>query len=181
VKYLYDEQASFLFSQISYPEKISQYLSDYYYILKELPRISLILDEKVFNALLCDIHYFHSIYWITDEDKEVLKNELYALIDYLSEIANKGCWSETGKNVSLYISQINIDSNYNYFHYDNETKVCSVQTFGENAIYSTDTLMTNKFRAWMQIQKRASVQISQSNEKNRIEFFKKQRLLVDAL
>jgi hypothetical protein len=41
--------------------------------------------------------------------------------------------------------------------------------------------MVNTFRAWMQLRKRTSVQLSGMDEKWRIDFFKKQRQIVDML
>ena len=179
--YLYDEISPVSFAQMAYSGKVSRFASDFYHISKELPKISFVLDERLFDYLITDIRYFHRILVISDEEKEVIRKELYAVIDYLSEIADKGYWPETHNQVSLYISQMNIETSYNYYYFDGETKICSVHAFGKNEMYCLDKALSEKFRTMMQLKKRSSVKISEAGTLSRIEFFSKQRLLVDNL
>jgi hypothetical protein len=98
----------------------------------------------------------------------------------MDEVAARGCWPETGNKVSLYISQINIDTNYSYY-YSEFVTLCRVHAFAKNEIFTYDQGMVENFRNWMQSKKKSSVQISEADEKNRITFFMKQRELVDTL
>jgi hypothetical protein len=117
---------------------------------------------------------------ITEEEKEFIKKDIYALLDYLLEVANKGRFLEINNKVNLYISQINIDTNYSYL-YTKSFKTCRIHVFNKYEIYSCDEEIVAQFRTWMQLKKRTSIQISEVDEKSRIEFFTRQRQLVDGL
>jgi len=168
------------FSQISFSPEVVKLLSEYYMCIKNLAHVSFIWDYMLFNSIVCSIRYFHFIDLITDEEKEFIKNDLYTLIDYMSEVALKGCWPETGNKVCLYISHINIDTNYSYY-YSETAKQQRVRTLMKNELTTENPSTVEDFRNWMQLKKRSSVLISETDEKARIEFFKKQRQLVDEL
>lgn len=178
--YQYGNEEVLPFSKIAFPEKVSELSSDFYIAVKNITNTSFIWDFMLFNYLVHDVRYFHSIYLVTNEEKKLIKKDLYTLLDYVCEVAVKGCWPETGNKVSLYISQINIDTNYLYY-YSNKMKLCCIHAFAKNEIYTHDSAMVENFRVWMQSKKRSSVQISETDEKSRIEFFMRQRELIDVL
>jgi hypothetical protein len=180
-KYQYgNENEVPLFSQIIISEQKRQLTADYYQAIKRVPNTNFIWDSMIFNYLINDIRYFHSIYLITDEDKKLLKKDLYALLDYLLEVANKGCYPETQNKVNLYISQLNVDTNYSYV-FTPEANICFVHVFEKFEIHTFEPEMVANFRSWMLLKKRTSTQISEVDEKSRIDFFTKQRQLVDKL
>jgi hypothetical protein len=168
------------FSQTILPEKMAEIAAHYYMAIKNVENTSYIWDYEIFEYLVCDVRYFHSIYLISDEEKELIKKDLYTLLDYMSEVAVRGCWPENGNKVNLYISQINIDTNYSYYHSD-ELKLCRIHAFVKNEIYTSNPMILNNFRAWLQLKKRSSIQISEVGLKSNISFFMKQRELIDAL
>ena len=169
-----------VFSNIVIPEEIDEELKVYHKYIKNVTSSYFIMDQMVFAHLVDDIQYFHSILAITDEEKELLKNELYAMLDYIMKIADNGCYPDTQKKVNIYISQLTINTNYSYY-FTEQLKVCRVHAFGKFDIYSLDSELILNFRAWMNLKKKSSIQISEVDEKSRIEFFVKQRQLVDSL
>jgi hypothetical protein len=179
-QFVKDDKRILPYSKIFFPAKISGLVSDYYQAVKNVANTTYIWDHNIFDFLVYDIRYFHSIYLITDEEKELIKQDLHAFLDYMSEVATKGCWPETGNEVNLHVSYINIDTNYNYY-YSDDYKVCRVHAFAKSEIYSNDPEMIDDFVSWMQLKKRASVQISKTDEKSRIEFFMKWRETINAL
>ena len=179
-QFVKEEKRILPYSKIFFPAKMSGLVSEYYKAVKNIEDTTFVWDHALFEFLVLDIRYFHSIYLISDEEKELIKNELFSLLDYMSEVATKGCWPETGKKVNLYIASISIDTNYNYY-YSDEFKVCRVHAFAKNEIYSRNPAMIEDFVEWMQLKKRASVKISEADEKSRIEFFMKQRKLIGEL
>jgi hypothetical protein len=168
------------FSQITFTEQFLQELENYAQTIKQVAVMNYIWDHKIFDHLIRDIQYFHSILLITDEEKKLIKKELLTLLDYLLEVANKGCFPETNKKVNIYISKVNIGTNYSYI-YTEELKMCRVHVFEKFDLFSFNTEMINNFRAWMQLKKRTSIQISEVDEKSRIEFFRAQRQLAEEL
>ena len=179
-QFVLEEKRILPFSKVFFPHKVAILVSDYYKATKNVANTTYVWDCDIFGFLIRDIRYFHSIYLITNEEKEFIKKDLYALLDYMSEVAIKGCWLETGNKVDLYIADISIDTNYNYY-YSDEFKICRVHAFAKSEIYTQDPDMIENFVAWMQLKKRASVKISEADEKARIEFFMKQRQLIDTL
>ena len=180
-KYQYGNENEIVpFSQISISEEQRQLTENYYQAIKYVPNTSFVWDRMIFEYLINDIRYFCSIYLITKEEKELIKKDLKALLDYLLEVASKGYYPETQNKVNLYISQLNVDTNYSYV-FTPEANICFVHVFEKYEIHTFDPEMVANFKAWMQLKKRTSVQISEVDEKSRIEFFTKQRQLVDGL
>ena len=168
------------FSQVVHLEKVRQIGATYYKKIKSIPIVNYIWDYMLFDYLVSDIKYFASIYLITEDEKQLIKNDLHALLDYMSEVSTKGCFPETGNPVHLYISQINIDTNFNYF-YSDTMKLCRIRAFVKYEIASTNDEIATNFRHWMNLKKRTSIKISGVDERSRIEFFMKQRQLIDTL
>jgi len=168
------------YSKAVIPGSMHQLMSDYHVATKNISNASYILDHKLFDFLVCDIQYFHSVKLITDEEKELLKKDMHALIDQMADIARKGYHLEEKNKINIYISRINIDTNYSYL-YTKAFKVCCIHGISENDIYTTDDEVVKNFRKWALLKKRTSVQISEVDEIGRIEYFTRQRQLVDTL
>lgn len=178
--YQYTNEKTLPFSQLAFQKKIAELSSSYYMVAKTLGNVSIILDNNILSDLVSDIHYFQSIDLITDEEKELIKKDIFALLDYVSKVAEKGRWPETGNKVNLYISHLSIDTNYSYYYSDNIKFFC-IHAFTMNEIWTSDSVMVENFRNWMQSKKRGSMQISEADERSRIGFFKKRRQLIESL
>ena len=168
------------FSNISHTEEKAQIIAEYNQIIKEIPNSSFIWDQRLFDNIVNDVRYFNSIYLVTDEEKNLIKKDLYDLLDYMLIVANKGAYPETQCKVNLYISQLNIDTNYSYT-FTPEANICFVHVFEKYDIYTFNAEMTVNFKKWMQLKKRTSIQISEVDARSRVEFFTKQRQIVDTL
>jgi len=168
------------FSKIVIPDKLTQEFEKYSKISKKVATTNFILDLSVFDSIVRGVQYYHSILLIDDEEKELIRKELYELLDYLMDIATKGYYPETQKKVNIYISQLYINTNYCY-HDSEDIKSCRVHAFGKYDIVSYNLEMFNNFKTWMNLKKRASIQISEVNERSRIEYFMKQRKLVEGM
>lgn len=182
-KWLYqygNDQEVVPYSKINISEEKRQVDQEYSQAIKQVPNSNFIWDSKIFEYLTSNIRYFHSILMITDEEKELIKEELKSLLDYLNKIATCGCYPETQNKVNLYISQLNIDTNYSYT-ISPEANICFVHVFEKHEIYSFNQELITNFRKWMQQKKRFSVQISEVDERSRIAFFSKQQQLIESL
>jgi len=157
--------------------KITQ---DYYQAIKNVPNTNFVFDFNLFRYLINDIKYFCSIYLITETEKEFIKRDLLNLLDYLQEVAKKGYYPETQNRVNLYISQLKVPTGYSYTSTP-EVNICYVHVFEKFQIFSFHSDMVTNFISWMQQKKRTSIQISEVDEKSRIEFFTSQRQLVESL
>jgi len=174
------EKDSVQFSQAVISKESSRLTADYYQAIKNFKNTNFIFDRMLFDFLVCDIQYFYSIRIINDEEKALIKKDLSALLDYLQEVANYGYYPETGKKVNIYISQLNIDTNYSYV-YAPRRNVCFIHVFEKYEIFTYNKEMVENFMIWMQLKKRSSNQISEVDERNRIEYFTRQRRLLSNL
>ena len=154
--------------------------ADYYQAIKNVPNTNFIFDRMLFDYLVNDIKYFHSIRLIKDEEKNLIKKDLHNLLDYLLDVASLGCYPETNNKVHLFISQLNVDTNYSYV-FTPEGNICFVHVFEKYEIFTYNTEMVKNFRTWMLLKKKSSIQISEVDERSRIEYFTKQHQLVDSL
>jgi len=168
------------FSVINLSKEKLKITEEYYRAIKQVPNTNFIFDSKIFYYLIKDIKYFCSIFLITEEEKELIKKDIFDLLDYLQEIANNGCYPETQNKVNLYISQLKIPTGYSYT-FTPEGNICYIHVFDKFEIYSYHSEMVNNFMAWMQLKKRTSIQISEVDVKSRIEFFATQRQIVESL
>jgi hypothetical protein len=175
-----NDTANTPFSEIVIPEEVQNIAKQYYRNMKDVTRTYMILDHLLFDNLIDEIRFFHSIMLITDEEKEMIKKDLNNLMNYLSEVASTGCYPETKNKVYLYISTLNVNTNYSYF-YSEQVKTCRVHAFNKYDIISYNPEMIETFKTWMQMKKRTSILISEVDEKNRITYFMKLQNLIESL
>jgi len=168
------------FSQVIVSEEKTRLDAEYYSAIKNVPKSSFLFDENLFVYLVNDIRYFHSIKLITCQEKEHIKKDLFALLEYLKEVARNGCYPETNHKVDIYISQLSIDTNYSYV-FTKLGNICFIHVFDKFEIYTYEPDMVANFRTWMQLKQRSSVQISGVDEKSQIEYFEKQNQIVSSL
>jgi hypothetical protein len=167
-------------SQITIPTEIQSIARRYYKNLKNVATTYMFLDHLLFDNLINEIVFFHSIMLISDEEKELIKNDLTNLMNYMLEVATTGCFPETKKKVYIYISTLNVNTNYSYLYTDT-IKLCRVHAFNKYDIISYNPEMIETFRTWMHRKKRTAILISEVDERNRIAFFVKLRKLIDSL
>jgi hypothetical protein len=178
-QYIHDEEQK-TFAETIIPHEVYKEFDNYSKYIRNVRNSYFIMDPMIFDNFVKNIQYFHSILLITDEEKELLKNKLFEMIDYLHEIANKGCYPDTLKKVHLYISQLNINTNYSYYSTD-QLNECRIFAFGKFDVCSYDSDMVAQFKKWLNAKKRSAIQISETNIQNRIEFFMKQKQIVEEL
>jgi len=133
-----------------------------------------ILDYMIFQYLINDIRYFESIRLITRPEVEQLRVDILRLLDDLERIAAKGEYLKNEHPVYVYISHINLATNYCYFETP-EVTLSMIKVFTLNEIVSEDDESFGKIKTWVRSLKRLSTMISVSGERSRIEFFDKQR------
>jgi hypothetical protein len=179
--YLYTDEKHILpYSQIIVTEKLFKEVSDYSQLMKDVGNTCYILDGAIFENIVQDIRFFQSIFFVSDEEKELIKQDLCALLDYLLEIANKGCFPETRNKVQIFVSVLDINTNYSYF-FDGIEESARIHAFNMYDNICCNPKLIEKFKTWLYRTKKISTQISEADERSRIEFFRKQRELIDGL
>ena len=136
-------------------------------------------DSKIFVYLVNDIKYFARTNLISQEYVQKLKKELFGLLDELEEIAVQGAF-KSGKEVSIYIANINFEATYSYIA-TSSYKLSLIRLFAINSITSHDENVFRNVKEWVDSLRKYSVLISQSGEIQRSKFFKDQREIVNGL
>ena len=140
--------------------------------------ISLFQDENG-NGKLDTAVFGIPTHLISDEDKNLLKEELLSVVDDLEELAARGK-SKTGNDIKIYISNINFEATYSYLETDT-IQLSLIRIYSINSITTQDSEMFRGLKEWIQSLKKFSTLISESGEMQRIQFFKQQREIIDAL
>jgi hypothetical protein len=138
-----------------------------------------IWDRMMFCSLINDIKYFYDINLITDNEKNILKEEFLLMIDALEKLAAKGK-HENGEEISIYISNVNFEASYSYFRSTNY-KSSIIRLFSINFISTGDANVFEYQKDWIQSLKKYSTLISVSGEMQRVQFFDKQREYINNL
>jgi hypothetical protein len=165
---------------VAYPSKVSRLMRDHWEGLKHIKSTYYILDPLVFEYLVTDIKYFHDISILSDKDVACLKKDILGVLRDLEVLATLGAYPDTGNKVSLYVSCINFDTNY--WHIESKKyNISLIKVFVLNNMATLDPNVLTRMKRRLDSLRRSSTLISVSGERERIEFFEKQRAIVSAL
>jgi hypothetical protein len=168
------------FHQISIVPKMKEFLNDLSIEMKMIKKTCFIFDNRVFRLIVDDINYFYSIRLIEKEDIIKIKEDLFFLLDYLEEIAVTGQFKETGNSVSLYISDVDITTNYTYIE-SQKTHLSIIKIFFLATVTSRDINIFEKMKKWISSLIKVSTLITLTNERQRVLYFEEQRKVVSEL
>ena len=167
------------FEDIEMVDKLLERQREFVRESQEFNRTEYIWDDQLFVYLINDIKYFASVHLISHEYVQKLKKELLQLLDELEEIATRGTF-KTGKEVSIYIANVNFEATYSYIA-SSSYHVSLIRVFAINSIASHDEAVFKSVKEWIHSLKKFSTLISQSGEMQRIKFFKTQRESIEGL
>jgi hypothetical protein len=178
--YLYYNEKVKPFHETIVPDKVMKLFMDAFIESKNIQSSYFILDSQIFKSLVNDIKYYNSIRLITKEDILKIKEELNYFLDYLETMTINGYFKETGNQVRLYISEVNIETNYSYL-LTQKYNLSLIWTFILTSVASLDGEAFIKMKSWFQSIIRTSTLITITGEKQRIVFFEKQREIISEL
>ena len=168
------------FHDLVIPERVIQLYDEQFIVAKNIAVAYHILDHMLFLYLVNDIKYFHSINLIRSEDVKKIKEDLLKLLNYLEMLAITGIYEETNNKVYLYISDLNIDSNYFYLQ-TTAAQFSLLNAFILNSASSLDRQTLDQMKSWVNSIVRISNLITVTGEKQRSLFFTSQRKYIDQL
>jgi len=168
------------YHEIIIPEKIRILQKETCEYARYISSTVYVLDNMILQRLVTNIHYFAKVNFIKEADVALIKNDLLLLMDYLEKIAIKGEFEETGKKVSIFISDVASDTNYSCLK-TNDIHLTLIRAFLLNATVTFDVDVFNYTCAWIHAMQRASTLISVSGEKARTMYFDAQREIINTL
>lgn len=166
-------------SDLVVPEKILESQRKLMQEIRQVPVTYTIFDNNLFDSFVREIKYFAGLNMLTDDDINVMKQELHRLVDELEQIASKGEFT-SGKKSFLYLSNINFEATYSFIE-KGSFQLCMYRLYAINYMDSQHPEICRAQKEWIQSLKRYSTLISQSGEIQRMIYFTKQREIVDTL
>ena len=178
-KWLHQNQkigANDKFAEFELPEEIEETHKTFNQDIQKIPDITIIMDGNIFWSATKDIAYFMDRELLSENDVQMLQNELLNIIDVLEETATKGV-SKSDARVSIYISSVDLEASY--LHFENEEQHFSqVRVFSISAIDSDNEGLCRIQKEWIESLKKYSVLISKSGEVQRYKYMNRQREIV---
>jgi len=168
------------FHKITIPKQMRDIQKNCCNYTRQIKSVVYVLDHAVFQHLVDNINFFIRIRFLNDEDVALIKKDLFAILDYIEKLALKGIFEESGNEVSFYISDIFIDSNYSILKSKN-LNISQFRTFLLNANYSSHEEVCAEVNNWIIALQSASTLISVSSEKFRASYFNTQRKILNTL
>ncbi|MCD7973760.1 MAG: hypothetical protein LUG18_14070 [Candidatus Azobacteroides sp.] len=138
----------------------------------------LIFDPLTFYYLANDLRYFFNLGLISEEDLILIQQDLFAVLEDLEWMCDEGKFRDTGKEVNIYVSQINFHTNYSYV-YTGTLYLSLIKTFLVNDLYALHPSVYEQIKMWLHSFRRYSTLISQSGQYQRMQFLNTQREIVE--
>ncbi len=148
--------------------------------LKNITNSYIIFDRKFLEYFAANIKTITALGYISPEDVSKIKEELIRFLNYLEKVAISGIYPETGKNVSIYISDFKVHSEFAYIK-SNDYHVSMVKLFSFNSIQSINEEPYIEIQNWFKSYERLATLISVSGENGRNVFFREQREIIEPL
>lgn len=182
LKWLYHQEktsTSKHYEELQIPTKLIDKQKEFVTVSQLFQSNYYIWDKETFPRLIRDIKYFSDICLISKDSVQEIKVELLVLLEELEDISSKGRF-RTGKDVQMYISNINFETSYSYVETMNY-HLSLIRVFSINSITTRDDVVFKNLKEWILSLKKYSTLISQSNEIERVRFFSEQRKIVNEL
>lgn len=176
---MHDHRSQIMFSCIIIPDEMKERLKKISEKIRGQTEITFILGRQEFATFVSQIKYFYDLNLITKEDVEKLKEELLDLVSDLEKLARHGKTSE-GKNTWIYLSNIDFEENYMYAK-SGDSEQAFLEIYQLHSLVSTDPLVCDMQRKWIESLRKYSTLISVSGERERNLFFEKQRRIINEL
>lgn len=167
------------FSSIQLPAEVNKRHEETANTINNFPKSKLILSRNVFSRLINEINYFRNLYLIDNDETSLLKEDLMKIVDVIEERAVTGKTS-LGKEVMIYLSNIDFDMDSTYIKGTKQAQAI-IHIYQMNALASSDARICEMQLSWIESLRKYSTLITRSGDRERIEFFKKQREMVNSM
>ena len=168
------------FHEITIPQQMKVLQKNCCTYSRHIKHAEYVWDSMIVKRLVSDVKFFEKVRLIKKEDVATIKNDLTIFVDHIEKLAATGKHEDTGNEVSIYISDINIETNYSCLVSKN-LNISLFRTFLLNSNAALDKEVFTEVSSWIYALQRMSTLISVSGEKLRNEFFSAQRELINTL
>lgn len=175
-----DVPIDYHFSDFEVIEDASSLRQQFIYYYNRIKNLTLLIDKNCFQNVINEINYFYDRNLLPKEEKALLKEELFLVLDYVEQIVRKG-YNDCETKVDLFVSSLGVETNYAYYQFDNNT-ISYCWTYGFNNItVNNDGNTTRIYQKWFDSLKKYSTYITRCNHKQSSEFIKLQRSIIESM
>lgn len=139
-----------------------------------------IWDSMIMANVIRDIKYFESMNYISSSNVEILKENLFKLVESFEDTITTGRFQDTGNKFDFYLSSISLEQSHAYMYSYDKHKYC-VSIFSYKVLCTDDKDICEDMRAHLHSLKNAAILISGSAEKERVLFLKQLREEINTL
>lgn len=164
------------FEQLQVPQTLVDNYGEYVRCVEGVKNTWYVFDNNGFKHWVTAIRAFRAMHLISQESVCELRKELLQLLDQMEKITVNG-GHKNGNKVVYYLSDVDLESTYSYLSTP-QYKASSIGVFSLNSLRTTDPMMFDQVKRWVQTQMRFSTLITGSGELQRVRYFKRQRELV---
>lgn len=137
-----------------------------------LPDVHFIFDNDLFLRQVKDILLFVQLGLIDKESLQLLKKELYVLLEEIERMANLPADNAIKRH--LYVSNVSFEASYLYYEAEN-FHTSGLRVLGISLITTQDPWVSLQLKKWIESLKRYSTLISISGEIDRLSFINRQK------
>jgi len=166
------------FDSLVLSDKVMSQFEQMEYCFKNISNTRYIWDPWIIPLLADNIHYYKSINLIKEKEVQSLKKELLQLLNDLENYAITGNFKNTGNKFSLYVPNIHTGFTNGYLWSEN-CCMSIISTFVIQTIASFDEESFQETKERIQSLIKSSTLISIVGERERIDFFSKQRSFLE--
>ncbi len=180
--YQYQPQATPpLFKDIIIQERLRNSQLEYYAVSKEaVQKAHYIFDHLLFYYTVNTLKYFCDIHLIDENEKTIIQEELFSILNDMEQITLNGRDPVTGNEILLYVSLLNLDTNYLYVKTE-DWQLTGIKLFQLSCAGTLDKGTFDVINPWIESLKKHSMMISNCNEVQCRCFLERQRRFVERL
>ena len=165
-------------SDIEIPQKLIELREEVMNYFKD-ENIIYIIDRKTFFNSVCEIKYFIERGLINENEIELIKKDLYSILDTIQEFFLRS-YSRDNSKYEVYLSLINIQNN-SVYTVCNDLPYVYLWINSDYPIYTTDSQFCTLHKNWTESLIKHSVLISRSNQKMQEEFYNQALMEINEL
>lgn len=182
LKWMYENRGLQIYrsklSEIIISEKSSSLLLEFTTMLRQI-KSTFILNDMMFEHYMKDVKHFVSLGLIDKTDVDLIKQDLHKLTYEFETMVASGKYKD-GAQVSVYLTDINIDSTFGYVE-KGKADFTYTKIFGMNYALSKSLHMLEMYKNAFEDLKDYATMISQSGSAKRTAFFNKQHQIIDEI
>ena len=167
------------FETFSLPEELAGRQKDFVAAAQQIGTVCYVWDQAIFRNLADDIRYFADIRLLGPQSVDMLKEDLFRLLEEAETVAAAG-HSAAGNQVRIFISGIQPEATYGYAE-THAAQAALIRLYGIVPVISRDPEIFDGIKTWIHSLRKSSTLISESGERQRIRFFDRQRAAVREL